>query len=613
MAILTNCQSLSKSYSSRPVFTDLTFGVEEGDRIGLIGPNGSGKSSLLKIIAGLIEPDGDGGEVVSRRNLRTAYAPQEDRFDPEKTVEEIVTEAASAVRFEDHERAASIDSCLKLFKFPDRSQKVGALSGGWRKKLALAAGLSTGPDLLLLDEPTNHLDLESIFWLEEYLQSARFSFILISHDRAFLQNVSNRVIELNPAYPQGYLNVSGDYQTFLTLKEEKLSEQKNLEKSLASKVRRAIPWLSRGARGRSTQSGARIEEAGRVLEGLGFPKQRNRSRTAIDAGFQASSRRTKELIVAESISKSFGERKLLKDFDCLVTPGTRLGLVGRNGSGKTTLLKLLIGELSPDGGKMKRAEDLKVVWFEQDRSSLDLEKTLRDSFNHDGDYVVYGGSKVHVATWARRFAFKDEQLNMPISYLSGGEQSKILIANLMLQVADLLILDEPTNDLDIETLETLEDCISEFPGAVVLVSHDRMMLDTVSDEILVLSGDGDYAYCADFSQCETVLAFYEDRRKRAEKEEKLSRQEKGSGGSRKGRERAGLTAPEKRALKDLPLKIEQAEGSLAELQGKMASPEIASNFSKLEALMQEETRMKEELEQLYERWQALEEKASVEA
>lgn len=602
MGILVSSQSLSKSYSSRPVFADLSLGIEEGDRIGLIGPNGSGKSTLLKVLAGLEETDQ--GEVISKKQLRVAYVPQEEEFEAGQSVRDVVQAAVEKVAFEEHEREASIDSTLKQFGFKDRDARARDLSGGWRKRLSLACGFAAKPELLFLDEPTNHLDLASILWLEGELLNSRFSYVVISHDRAFLQDISNRVIELNPRYPQGFLSVSGDYQQFLTLKEEKLAEQKNLEKSLASQVRRELAWLSRGARARATKSRSRIEEADQLVEELNATRARNLERTSIDAGFQATGRRTKELISMESGSKSFGEKTLFDGLDCLITPGTRLGLVGQNGSGKTTLLRVLVGDLEPDSGKIKRADELKVVWFEQDRASLDKDKILRDSFNHDGDYVEYCGRKVHITSWARKFSFENSQLDLPISYLSGGEQSRILIANLMLEEADLLILDEPTNDLDIQTLEVLEDCISEFPGAVILVSHDRMMLDTVSEEILAINGEGSFAYCADYNQCQDVLDLWAARSKKASKSAKeQNRKEK------KSREKQGLTSPEKRALKELPALIEEKEEEIASLRSKMSDPEIASNFVKLEELMKNESGLKEELESMYERWQMLEEKA----
>ncbi|MGH9552249.1 MAG: ATP-binding cassette domain-containing protein, partial [Terriglobales bacterium] len=304
MGILVSCQSISKKYSQRSLFRDISFGIEDGQRIGLLGPNGSGKSTLLKILAGTTEPDT--GEVVRKRQLRVAHVPQQEQFDDHTTVLQVISAAAAQQPFEDHERDASIDSTLARFKFPDKDAPVATLSGGWKKRLALACGFVQKPELLLVDEPTNHLDLQTIIWLEELFRSSNISYVLVSHDRAFLEGVSNRIIELNPTYPQGFLSVKGNYSEFLMKREEELTAQQNLEQALASQVRREIAWLQRGARARQTKSRARIKDAGKLIDELSEVKQRNVLASAqIDLGFDASGRKTKELFVAKEISKSF--------------------------------------------------------------------------------------------------------------------------------------------------------------------------------------------------------------------------------------------------------------------------------------------------------------------
>lgn len=603
MGILVSAKEIEKSFRMRTIFSDLSLTIEDGDRIGLIGPNGAGKSSLLKILAKLVEPDD--GELTFRRNLRVSYVHQEESFKAGLTVEEVLNDAVKNLDFEDYEKSALVSSNLKKFGFADSKILASKLSGGWKKRLNLASGLVKKPDLLLLDEPTNHLDLESIYWLESFLQGLSTPYVVISHDRAFLESVTNRVIELNPRYPLGFLNVKGSYHDFLVLQEEKVREQENLEKSLASKVRREIAWLEQGAKARETKSSHRQAEAEKLIEELAQTKERNLNRPRIDAGFQSSGRKTKELINGEGISKGFGGSDLFSDLDILITPKSRLGLVGNNGSGKTTLLKILTGDSDIDQGKLKRASDLKIVWFEQNRDSLDQEKSLKESFNHDGDYVEYCGRKVHVSSWAKKFAFRHEQLDQPISYLSGGEQSRILIANLMLELADILILDEPTNDLDIQTLEVLEDCIEEFPGAVILVSHDRMMLDAVSNELLVLSGRGSVIQCSSFEQCESVLEYWSSlEKKKAKSQSKASKKEK------RKKDSTGLSSKEKRDLKELPLKIEEVEEELSSIEEEMNKPEIASQFEVLEELVSKQSQLKEDLAKMYELWQNLEDKAS---
>ncbi len=598
MAILLSCQSISKSYAGRTLFDELSIGVEEGDKVGLIGPNGSGKSTLVKILADLTQPDE--GEVVRRKDLRVAYVEQEDQFGEGDTIEETISKAALEVPFEEHLRAASIDSTIKMFGFPDRTAVATSLSGGWKKRLSLARGFVKKPDVLILDEPTNHLDLESVLWLEKQLKSFDKSFIVVTHDRLFLESVTNRIIELNKQYPKGFLSVSGPYTQFLISREEKVAEQVNLEHALASKVRREIAWLQRGARARQTKSSARIEQAGKLIEELADVKQRNTT-SQIEVNFQASGRKTRELIDAKSIKKSFGERILFSNLEILITNRTRLGLVGRNGSGKTTLLRTIIGDIKPDSGTIKRADDLRIVWFDQNRKQLDQSKTLQESLSSDGESVVYQGRSLHVVTWAKKFLFRSEQLKMPLSYLSGGEQSRILIANLMLKPADIIILDEPTNDLDIPSLEVLEESLEEFSGAVVLVTHDRMMLDTISDQILALNGQGGFEYFVGFDQFEKVMpSFYsDDSGKSGSREKKVDTRKKPE---------SGLTGPEKRELNALPKKIEEAEASLASTQAQMNKPEIASNFAKLEELHGLQETLEKDLEKLYERWELLEAK-----
>lgn len=599
MGILVSCQTISKSYSSRPLFTDISFGIEERERIGLIGPNGAGKSTLLKILAGMVEPDG--GSVVSRRQLRISFLTQEQTYPADATVADIVAAAAREVEFEEHERAASVDSTLTDIGFPDRNAQAGTLSGGWKKRLAIACVLAQQPELLFMDEPTNHLDLEGILWLEGVLKKSNFAYLVISHDRAFLESVANRVIELNPTYPQGFLSVKGNYSQFLEAKDVQVEAQVHQQQALASKVRREIAWLQRGARARQTKARGRIKDAGELMEQLAEVKQRNSLTSPVEIGFDASGRKTKELLSLKGISKSVGGRKLLSDFDLVISPGTKLGIAGRNGTGKTTLLRIIAGDLQPDGGTIKRADDLKVVWFDQTREQLDQTKTLKDSLSHQGESVTYRGRNMHIASWARKFLFKPDQLSMPISYLSGGEQARILIANLMLKTADILILDEPTNDLDIPSLEVLEESLEDFPGAVILVTHDRMMLDSVSKYLLALDGKGKAEFFVDYEQYEQVAEEFA-----SEEEAKPVKSEKPAKPA--GKVRSGLSTAEARELERLPDKIEKKEASLLTIQTDMSKPEISSNHVKLQELMKQQEQTQKELDQLFKSWEELEAK-----
>lgn len=599
MGILVSCQTISKSYSSRPLFTDISFGIEERERIGLIGPNGAGKSTLLKVLAGTVEADG--GSVVSRRQLRISFLTQEQTYPADATVADIVAAAAREVEFEEHERAASVDSTLTDIGFPDRNAAAGTLSGGWKKRLAIACVLAQQPELLFMDEPTNHLDLEGILWLEGVLKKSNFAYLVISHDRAFLESVANRVIELNPTYPQGFLSVKGNYSQFLEARDVQVEAQVHQQQALASKVRREIAWLQRGARARQTKARGRIKDAGELMEQLAEVKQRNSLTSPVEIGFDASERKTKELLSLKGISKSVGGRRLLSDFDLVISPGTKLGIAGRNGTGKTTLLRIIAGDLQPDGGTIKRADDLKVVWFDQTREQLDQTKTLKDSLSHQGESVTYRGRNMHIASWARKFLFKPDQLNMPISYLSGGEQARILIANLMLKTADILILDEPTNDLDIPSLEVLEESLEDFPGAVILVTHDRMMLDSVSKYLLALDGKGKAEFFVDYEQYEQVAEEFA-----SEEEAKPVKQDKPAKPA--GKVRSGLSTAEARELERLPDKIEKKEASLLTIQTDMSKPEVSSNHVKLQELMKQQEQVQRELDQLFKSWEELEAK-----
>jgi ABC transport system ATP-binding/permease protein len=604
MGILVSCQAISKTYSARPHFKTISFGIEDGQRIGLIGPNGAGKSTLVKILAGLIEPDE--GSVVTRKNLRSVYLAQRDNFPDDKTVIEIVRGIAETLPFVDYEKEAAVDSTMAQIGFPDPEAKAGSLSGGWRKRLAIACALAQKPDLLFLDEPTNHLDLHGVVWLESLLKSASFPFVLVSHDRVFLENVANRIIELNATYPDGFLSTNGNYSQFLINREEQVGAQRNLEQALASQVRREIAWLQRGARARQTKSRGRIQEAGRLMEEFADLKERNALvKAQIDIGFDASGRKTKELVVAKAVSKRLGGKQLFEDLNLTLASGSRLGLVGPNGSGKTTLLKLIMGDVLPDQGTIKRATDLKIVWFDQNREQLDLSKTLVQALNSTGDSVMYRGRNLHVASWARKFLFRTDQLHMEISYLSGGELARIHIANLMVKPADILILDEPTNDLDISSLEVLEESLLEFPGAVVIVSHDRLLLGSVAQNILALDGNAKAEFFADYEQFEDLTDFSKNAKAATVKRNKKS----DTPALPRDNGRA-LSTAEKGELESMSKLVEEVEHAMALIDAEMAKPEIVANHSRLAELHTEQEAAHKRIEALFTRWAELEAKAA---
>ncbi len=624
---LLSCEAIGKAYGARPLFADLSLSLGEGDRVGLIGPNGCGKSTLLRILAGREEPDHGSRSV--RRLLRVGYVEQDPVLAEDRTVVAVVREALAAPRpgegspFEPHELEHRAGAALSRAGFADPEQAVAALSGGWRKRLAIARELVREPDVLLLDEPTNHLDMEGVLWLEGLLRSAPLAYLAVSHDRNFLENVAARMLELNPVYPRGLLEAAGRYSDFLLLRDEVLSQQVEYQATLANKVRREIEWLRQGAKARSTKAKARIAEAGRLTLELAAARERTVERTA-GIELTASGRKTKQLLVATGLVKELGGRRVLDGVSLSLAPGQRLGLLGPNGSGKTTLLGLLAGSLDPDGGTLERAPALRVVRFEQDRGSLDPEASLRRALAPAGDTVVYRDQALHVAAWARRFLFRGDQLDVPVGRLSGGEQARILIARLMLQPADLLLLDEPTNDLDIPTLEVLEESLADFPGSLVLVTHDRLLLDQVATRILALDGAGHATPYADYAQ-------WEASRKAAGAGTGRPAAPAGAGGAvaartarpahpadiangaRGARGAAGGSPPrlsfrERREWDAMEGAILAAEETLAARQQAVLDPVVATDAAVLAERCQalEEARL--EVERLYARWAELEAK-----
>lgn len=594
MAPLLNCAGLAKSFGSRTLFENLSLGISEGERLGLIGPNGSGKSTLLDILAGRIEPDG--GTVALRRQTRVGYVPQQVEFPAGRTVREIVAENVAAVGMEPAERESRINVTLGRAGFDDPALRVETLSGGWKRRLAIARELVAAPGLLLLDEPTNHLDLEGILWLERLLAAAPFASIVVSHDRFFLENAVDQMAELNRAFPDGLFRVPGNYSRFLEKRQEFLEAQARQQEALANRVRREIEWLRRGPKARGTKARARIGEANRLMDELEQVSARN-VRASLRIDFTGSDRRTRRLISVEGIGKQLGGRTLFHDLSFVLSPGLKAGLVGGNGAGKTTLLRILTGEIRPDAGEVKPAEALKIVYFDQGREQLNLTRTLKDGLGARGDFVIFRDRPIHVAGWAKRFLFGPEQLDRPMSSLSGGEQARVLIARLMLQPADVLLLDEPTNDLDIPTLEVLEDSLLEFPGALVLVTHDRYLLDRVSNVVLGLDGRGNAQVFADYWQWEQARGNGEERRRDAPAKS-----------SEPPRKATKLSYIEQREWETMEERILAAEEELAARQREMQSPEVVSDPLRLASCYERVKEAEREVEQLYARWVALEAK-----
>jgi ATP-binding cassette subfamily F protein uup len=645
MPPILNAQSITKQFGATPLFKNISLTVEDGDRIGLIGPNGAGKSTLLAVLAGQIEPDS--GEVAVRKRARAAYVPQDSRFAPGLTIRQVLEQALAAAHVNEAEREGRLRELTGRAGFAGLNAEAASLSGGWRKRLAITEAMVLSPEVMLLDEPTNHLDLAGIEWLEELLRSSPFAAVTVSHDRYFLESTSSQIVELNRIFADGLFRVKGAFSRFLEEKQLYLESQSRQQESLRNRVRTEIEWLRRGPKARTTKSKARIDTANEMIGQLAAMDSRTTVNTAgID--FEASQRKTKRLVEFNDVACVIptrvvgpgsspdispttmdgalapevlpAPRTLFTGLNFILTAGMKVGLVGPNGSGKTTLLRLLRGEIEPAAGTIKRAEALRMVYFSQMRE-LDENVTLRRALAPESDGLIYQGRTVHVASWAARFLFTGEQLNQPVRNLSGGERARVLIAKLMLEPADVLLLDEPTNDLDIPTLEILEENLLDFPGALVLVTHDRYLLNRVSSTVLGLDGRGRTGRFADYAQWEDWLEEQDESEKIGQEltkdQRKTARRSDGSSAA----QQTGADAPsspggrkklsylEAREFAAIEHRVEQSDTRLAAARDRVEHPEIATNATALQQALAELDAAQHENDALYARWAELTEKA----
>ena len=600
MSTLLSARDLGKSFPANTLFEGVAIHVESGDRIGFIGPNGAGKSTLMKILAGLEEADE--GEITRRRGLKMAYVEQDDLFPDDATPMSAVLD--SLPPGEDDRLDPDTQAAIALSKigFEDFDRAVSTLSGGWRKRLSLACALARDPDVLLLDEPTNHLDLEGVLWLEQFVQQSSMAMLFVTHDRMFLENTASRIIELSPAYPGGTFKVEGDYSEFLRRKDAFLEAQAAAQSALANKVRRDTAWLRQGIQGRQTRNKTQVTAAAERRDELKQTRGRNEApskTTAID--FQATQRKTKKLLALHSVGKTMGDKQLFDSLDLVLMPGQRIGLVGVNGAGKTTLLRLMNGELQPDSGTIKQASELRIVTFSQHRGTLVATQTLQEALCPVGDMVDYRGKQVHVTGWAQRFLFEADQLSTLVGNLSGGEQARVLIANLMLEPADVLLLDEPTNDLDIPSLEVLEQALLEFPGALVLVTHDRFMLERIATEYIGLDDAGGIRSFQTYQQWNTA-------RKKAAKDAKRATNQPRTGAKQTGEKQKGrkLSWDERKEYERMEEAILEAESEVERLEADVADPALAEDHVRSTATYEALSQAQERVKTLYERWVVLE-------
>lgn len=595
MAILLSVHNLSKSFAHRPLFESIQFGIESGDRVGLIGPNGAGKTTLLNILASRVEPDG--GTISMQRGLRVGYAEQAPQISGELSVEEAVGECLSDPNdWQETQRASEIISRLSL----EPKSKIKNLSGGWLRRLSLARELTRAPDLLLLDEPTNHLDIESILWLEQYLAKARFATLTITHDRLFLQRIANRIFELDRRNPGGLLAVSGSYVEYLEKKESLMAAQENQERKMRNTLRRETEWLRRGAQARQTKQRSRIERAEELRESVDEVAERNQ-KSVINVDFSESENKPKRLIEIANVSKSFDGVAVVPNISLLVTPKSRVALMGPNGCGKTTFLKLLMKSEAPDTGSIFHSEHLQIAYFDQNRGALDPEITLMKTVCPVGEFVEWRGGRIQVRAYLAKFLFHSHQMEMPIGKLSGGEQSRILLARLMLRPSNVLILDEPTNDLDLETLNVLQEILQEYSGAIILVSHDRYFVGQIANQLLAFGFDSQGNKTIDsLASMEQWAAWHDQQRQMLEVKENQVPVEEIPKAKSKGRSKG-----EQKNLDRIVNEIEKLEETIEQLNQKSYEPEIATDSQKLIEINSEIKELQDRLNSLYLQWEEL--------
>lgn len=604
-----------------------SFTVEPGERVGLIGRNGAGKSSLLKAIAGVSRLDD--GEIRILDDARVAFVPQEPSLDPQHTIFEAVAEGLGEVRqllVDYHHAVQSLDdseaslarlthlqheleardgwrldsliaSTLSNLNLPADTQ-VSALSGGWKKRVALARALVSEPQLLLLDEPTNHLDVSAIEWLEGLLNNFSGSVLFITHDRRFLDNVSTRIIELD----RGKLtSFPGNFSQYQERKAEQLAQEDVVNRKFDKFLAQEEVWIRKGVEARRTRNEGRV----RRLEQLRRDRSARRERVGnVNFNLDAGERSGKLVAELEHVNKAYGDKVLIKDYTTRLLRGDRIGLIGPNGAGKTTLLKMILGDLEADSGTIKRGTNLQIAYFDQFREQLDEEATVVDMVNQGDEYVVIGNTRKHVMGYLEEFLFPAERARSPVKSLSGGERNRLLLARLFTRPANVLVLDEPTNDLDIDTLELLEQLLADYPGTVFLVSHDREFLDNVVTQVIAFDGDGKiYENAGGYQDWITARTRMMANQMAEKKTAAAAPEKKAIEKIRK----AKLSFKEERELENLPGEIEKLEQELADLQQGLLDPglykeaplkarEMQARIEAIDALLLEKLERWEELE-----------------
>ncbi len=635
MPLLT-LDKLELAYGHWPLLDGASLVLDRGDRVGLIGRNGTGKSSLLRIVAG--EVASDAGTVWRAPALRLGYVPQEPAFQPGHSVFEACAEGLGAARalitayhdaahrvaegdaaaLADLERLGHALEVHDAWRLNSRVEEtlsrlglpadtpVETLSGGQKKRVALARALVAEPELLLLDEPTNHLDFEAIAWLEELLKAYAGALLFVTHDRRFLDNVANRIVELDRGELRGYV---GNFAAYQQAKAEELTVEAAHNRKFDKFWRQEEAWIRKGIEARRTRNEGRV----RRLEDLRRSRAVRRERQGqVELALDAGERSGKLVAELEDVSHGYGGRMLIRDFSSRIQRGDKVGLIGPNGSGKTTLIRLILGELAPDAGRIRRGTNLNVAYFDQFRNRLDDEATLIDTIAPGSDYVEIGGERRHAISYLESFLFPAERARAKVSALSGGERNRLLLARLFARPANLLVLDEPTNDLDIDTLELLEQLLQDYEGTVLLVSHDRAFLDNVVTQSICFEGDGRLVEIAggyeDWQLYRARQAGAAVVREKPRAEPKPAARPAAKPG------KAGLSYKENKELEAIPARIEALEAEQAQLAARLADPALyKAGPEEARALNERASEVEEELMQLLARWEELEAKRAASA
>lgn len=615
MPAVLSVKDLCLKFSLQEVLTNATFAVEEGEKVGLVGRNGSGKSSLLKIIAGLDRPDS--GVVSRKQNLQIGYLSQDFTLRDEASVSDNIRDGASYVlglmdRYESGAATADAESALleeidrlggwdldsriataiNELHTPPAETVVGTLSGGEKRRVALCRALVSAPELLLLDEPTNHLDAESIDWLETFLRSYRGACLFVTHDRYFLDRIAQRILELDNGRMHSH---PGSYRDFLAGKADRQAGEQAQEARRQKFLKSELEFVRAGVKARRTKSRDRLEKYYEIA-GQEGPEQE----IAIDLLIPPPPPLANTVVDAKGVSFSYGDRSLFDNLTLSFEPGTVTGIVGRNGHGKTTLLRVLMGMIPPTKGSVVIGKRTQFNYVDQHRLTLDESKSVLEEIGGNSDFVTFGNEKLHVRTYLKRFLFSDERVQMKIDRLSGGERSRLLLAKILIRGGNFLVLDEPTNDLDLQTLQVLEEALLDFPGVAVVVSHDRYFLDRVCDRLLVFEQPGHLHLCAGNYQ------YYQQ--KLAQRKSAPAPVAAVKPPATKEKEKARkLTWKEERELEGMEALIAEREAEHGKLENGWADPEYcAHHAAQLAAEAVEGERLKAEIQRLYARWESLE-------